>query len=88
MKFRRGKHAVAAPEESTKQEGSGDSEAVRQEGVGRGRWSTTFLIVGSALMGATALALWNRRTIETMRAQIEAQSKLIVTAVSIDEEIY
>jgi hypothetical protein len=34
-------------------------------------WSTTFLVIGSALMGATAIALWNRRTISTLRSQLE-----------------
>lgn len=40
---------------------------------GRHRWSTAFLMVGSAMVGATALALWNRRTLENMRTQIKAQ---------------
>lgn len=37
-----------------------------------GRWTATFVLVGSAVMGATALALWNRRAIIDMRAQIDA----------------
>jgi hypothetical protein len=38
----------------------------------RSRWTAAFLLAGSAVMGATALALWNRRTIISMRAQIDA----------------
>jgi LPXTG-motif cell wall-anchored protein len=30
-------------------------------------WSTALLMVGSALVGATAVAVWNRRTITEMR---------------------
>lgn len=41
---------------------------------GRNRWSTAFLVAGSALMGATALAFWNRRTISGLRSQIDALS--------------
>jgi hypothetical protein len=54
----------------------------------RGRWSTTFLIMGSALLGATALALWNRRTIANMRAQIQARALADPPSVSTDEEIF
>jgi hypothetical protein len=36
------------------------------------RWTAALFLAGSAVMGATALALWNRRTIISMRAQIEA----------------
>lgn len=39
------------------------------------RWPTAFLLAGSAIMGATALALWNRRAIREMRAQIDALSR-------------
>lgn len=38
----------------------------------RRRWSTAFLIAGSALFGATAIALWNRRTLAHMRAEFHA----------------
>lgn len=54
----------------------------------RGRWSTTFLIMGSALLGATALALWNRRTIANMRAQIQARPVADLPSISTDEEIF
>jgi len=56
---------------------------------GRGGWSTAFLVVGSALMGATALAFWNRRTITSLRAQIDAMSASgLKPSVNKDEEIF
>lgn len=60
--------------------------------AGRSRWSTAFLMAGSALMGATALALWNRRTITSMRAQIEAMSAVrelpAAAVLTVEEEIF
>ena len=46
-------------------------EALRDSGMHR--WSTTFLMAGSALVGATAIALWNRRTISHLRTRIEGE---------------
>jgi hypothetical protein len=54
----------------------------------RGRWSTTFLVVGSALLGATAIAFWNRRTIATMRAQILANSASAIPPRPSEDEIF
>ncbi len=54
---------------------------------GRERWSTAFLVVGSALVGATALALYNRRTIANMRAQIQAQPERSTSSPPMGEEI-
>jgi hypothetical protein len=51
------------------------------------RWSTAFLMVGSALLGATAIAFWNRRTIANMRSQIQSGIVPITPAKPTDEEI-
>lgn len=56
--------------------------------LGRNRWSTTFLVVGSALLGATAIAFWNRRTIAGMRAQMEAGNNRAPATRPADEEIF
>ena len=55
---------------------------------GRGRWSTAFLMAGSALLGATAVAFWNRRTIATMRVQILAEGAKPQPHLNTDEEIF
>ena len=56
---------------------------------GRGRWSTAFLMAGSALLGATAIAFWNRRTIATMRAQIQAAPEpSAFSSVPLEDDIY
>ena len=54
----------------------------------RGRWSTAFLMAGSALLGATAVAFWNRRTIANMRVQIFADAAKPQPRVNTDEEIF
>ena len=54
----------------------------------RGRWSTAFLMAGSALLGATAVAFWNRRTIANMRVQILAEAAKPQPRVNMDEEIF
>jgi len=54
----------------------------------RGRWSTAFLMVGSALLGATAVAFWNRRTIANMRVQILTETAKPQPRVNTDEEIF
>ncbi|MGB8479880.1 MAG: hypothetical protein WCE63_13775 [Acidobacteriaceae bacterium] len=53
-----------------------------------GRWSTAFLMAGSALLGATAVAFWNRRTITNMRVQILAEAAKPQPRVNTDEEIF
>ncbi len=40
------------------------------EGAGSA-WSTVLLMIGSALVGATAVAVWNRRTIAEIRTRFE-----------------
>jgi len=37
------------------------------------RWSTALLMMSSALLGATAVAVWNRRTITQLRNQFELE---------------
>jgi hypothetical protein len=54
----------------------------------RGRWSTAFLMAGSALLGATAVAFWNRRTIANMRVQILAEAIKPQPRANMDEEIF
>ncbi len=54
----------------------------------RGRWSTAFLMAGSALLGATAVAFWNRRTISNMRVQILEEAARPQPRVNTDEEIF
>jgi len=54
----------------------------------RGRWSTAFLMAGSALLGATAVAFWNRRAIASMRVQILAEAAKPQPRVNLDEEIF
>ena len=41
----------------------------------RGRWSTGFLVVGSALLGATAVAFWNRGTIARLRKYLPSEAE-------------
>ncbi len=64
------------------------SPAPETDQAGRGRWSTTFLVMSSALLGATAIAFWNRRTISTMRAQIQQRSDHPVPAPLPEDDIY
>jgi hypothetical protein len=45
-------------------------------------------MAGSALLGATAVAFWNRRTIAKMRVQFLAESKAPQPRVNTDEEIF
>ncbi len=62
--------------------------ATRDSAARRGRWSTAFLIAGSAILGATAVAFWNRRTIANMRIQFLAESAQPRPQVRTDEEIF
>lgn len=39
----------------------------------RRRWSTVFLVTGSALLGATAIAFLNRRTIASLRSRLSSE---------------
>ena len=52
------------------------------------RWSTAFLMAGSAILGATAVAFWNRRTIANLRVQILAETAKPQPRVNMDEEIF
>ncbi len=54
----------------------------------RGRWSTAFLMAGSAVLGATAVAFWNRRAIANMRAQFLSEAAKPQSRVNMDEEIF
>ena len=54
----------------------------------RGRWSTAFLMAASAVLGATAVAFWNRRTIANMRVQILAEGAKPQRSFSTEEEIF
>ncbi|HTU51548.1 MAG TPA: hypothetical protein VMF56_13210 [Acidobacteriaceae bacterium] len=54
----------------------------------RARWSTAFLMAGSALLGATAVAFWNRRTIANMRVRILAEAAKPQPRTNLDEEIF
>lgn len=37
------------------------------------RWQTAFLMFGSALLGASAVALWNRRVVAELQSQAPAR---------------
>jgi hypothetical protein len=81
-----GTSGKARMQESRRQEVAGrdfDNTAPR-----RGRWSTAFLIAGSAILGATAVAIWNRRTIANMRTQFLAEPRQPLPQVQTDEEIF
>ncbi len=54
----------------------------------QGRWSTAFLMVGSALLGATAVAFWNRRTIANLRVQFLAEAAKPQPRANMNEEIF
>lgn len=54
----------------------------------KGRWSTAFLMAASALLGATAVAFWNRRTIANMRVQFLAESAKPRPEAHTEEEIF
>ncbi len=88
MKFRSG-NAQENPQEiwEAEEDLSSDWQEVGKESK-RGPWSTAFLMAGSALMGATALALWNRRTIATMRKQIRTGEDAKGPASMSEEEIF
>ena len=58
-----------------------------QSALPRRRWSTAFLVAGSALLGATAIAFWNRRTISNLRVQLQTQPEQTIPDVREDDEI-
>jgi hypothetical protein len=87
MKFRSRKTAIAA-DEPTERMPDTLAPNTATATPGRGRWSTTFLMAGSALLGATAIAFWNRRTIASMRAQIQSGSQTARLTRPSDEEIF
>lgn len=51
------------------------------------RWSTAFLMAGSALLGATAVAFWNRRAIANMRVQLLTEAANPRVEARIEEDI-
>ncbi len=64
-----------------------ESEATYESVPARGRrWSTAFLMVGSALLGATAVAFWNRRTIANLRTQFPPDLEYTLTPNPPNEE--
>lgn len=65
-----------------------DEKLPQEDSAGRGRWSTAFLMAGSAILGATAVAFWNRRTIANMRVQFLAEAAKPRRVVNADEEIF
>jgi hypothetical protein len=86
MKFRSRKTAIAVEEPTEIMPDTLAPPATATQP--RGRWSTTFLMAGSALLGATAIAFWNRRTIASMRAQIQSGSQTARLTKPSDEEIF
>jgi|GEM_PF-6652683 len=84
MKFRirRANPASEAPADPMEESLDLAREPVEREEL---RWSTALLMVGSALLGATAIAFWNRRTIADLRDQM--QRAIPTHAPPTDEEI-
>ncbi|MHB1936886.1 MAG: hypothetical protein ACYCOR_09895 [Acidobacteriaceae bacterium] len=76
--------------EKSNQENAGTKDKIlpSEPEARRGRWSTAFLMAGSALLGATAVAFWNRRTIANMRIQILSESAKPQLQGNTDEEIF
>lgn len=56
----------------------------------RGHWSTPLLIAGSALVGATAVALWNWRTIVSLQTELarHSESEAGNPSALLDEDIF
>ena len=73
--------------------GTAESQVQQEESLKR-RWSTAFLMIGSALVGATAVAFWNRRTIAHLQDQFHlrdpfpVESEFVVPATRSEEEIF
>ena len=54
-------------------------------------WKTAFLVFGSALLGATAVALWNRRALARIRSQAlheDMEATDTSETLRMDEEIF
>lgn len=53
-----------------------DSGGSGEPGASKGRrhWSTPLLMAGSALLGASAVAIWNWRTIVSLQNELASQS--------------
>lgn len=49
-----------------------DTSMLQTETPSARRWSTVFLVTGSALLGATAIAFLNRRTIASLRSRLSS----------------
>jgi hypothetical protein len=54
---------------------STDRDSGRAEKIPGGRWKTVLLVVGSALVGATAVALWDRRALRKIQSQAPARKQ-------------
>ncbi|MHB8303479.1 MAG: hypothetical protein ACYDC6_11670 [Acidobacteriaceae bacterium] len=53
-------------------------ELVPLEETRGSRWSTVLLMVGAALVGASAVAIWNRRTIAGLKSQFDTDVQLLI----------
>ncbi len=88
MKFHRKAQPQDPGKEKTAPPLASSVETKRNQSVvPRRRWSTAFLVAGSALLGATAIAFWNRRTIANLRIQLQAQPEQTIPGVPEDDEI-
>ena len=59
----------------------------------KNRWKTALLMFGSAVVGASAVALWNRRTVAQLQAQAPAREEGVGTfprrtGTRMEEEIF
>ncbi|MGC9291496.1 MAG: hypothetical protein ACP5EP_02085 [Acidobacteriaceae bacterium] len=52
-----------------------DKESNRAEKAPGVRWKTVMLVVGSAMVGATAVALWDRRALRKIQSQAPARKQ-------------
>lgn len=82
MKTAAQKHASGPSQERTARTSPSEVATKRRS------WSTAFLIAGSAILGATAVAFWNRRTIANMRLQFLDESEHPRPPVHTEEEIF
>lgn len=73
MKFPTFSSKVSPPADSAPELEGAERSAPMEKSAGSA-WSTGLLMIGSALVGATAVAVWNRRTITEMRTHLELSS--------------
>lgn len=73
MKFPTFSLKASSPADSVREFEGTAASTVPEKNVGSA-WSTGLLMIGSALVGATAVAVWNRRTITEMRTHLELNS--------------